>query len=60
MKVDDFWIENEEPTPPVNPWDPSINVVRHFNRALVTELRRHAHSEWADTEAAVALCALDQ
>lgn len=58
MRIDDFFVETEEATFQVDPWDPSTRLVQHFNHDMVDKLRQRPHDGWRDTEAAVALCQL--
>lgn len=58
MRVDDFFVETEEATARIDPWDPGTRLVQHFNHDMVANLRKRPHAEWSDTEIAVALCQL--
>jgi hypothetical protein len=58
VRVDDFFVETEEATAQIDPWDPRTRLVQHFNHDMVAKLRQRPHAEWTDTEVAVALCRL--
>lgn len=58
MRVDDFFIETDEPALRIDPWDSGSRVVKHFQHDLVSKLRQGPLGEWSDTEVAVALCQL--